>query len=162
MTAPVRAAVALGANLGDARAAVLAAAKALAALPGVRRCALSPLYRSAPVEADGPDFVNAVAVLETTLPARELLAQLHAIEHAHGRERPYRNAPRRLDLDLLLYGDAVIDAPGLHVPHPRMHLRAFALVPLLDLWPDAVVPGHGAARRLLSEVAGQAIEPLPA
>lgn len=162
MTAAVRAAVGLGANLGDARAAVCAAAAALARLPGVQRCELSPLYRSAPVDAAGPDFVNAVALLETTLPAPELLARLHAIEDAHGRERPYRNAPRRLDLDLLLYGDAVIDVPGLQVPHPRMHARAFVLVPLLDVWPDAVVPGRGAARGLLTAVTDQAIEPLPA
>jgi 2-amino-4-hydroxy-6-hydroxymethyldihydropteridine diphosphokinase len=161
MTDVVRAAVGLGANLGDARAAVRAAAAALARLPGVQRCTLSPLYRSAPVEASGPDFVNAVALLETTLTAAELLAQLHAVEQAHGRERPYRNAPRRLDLDLLLYGDAVIDTPGLQVPHPRMHARAFVLVPLLDVWPDAVVPGHGPAHGLRAGVAGQAIEPLP-
>jgi len=162
MTEAVRAAIGLGANMGDARAAVQAAANALAQLVGVRHCRLSPLYRSVPVDAVGPDFVNAVAVLETTLPASELLAQLHAIEQAHGRERPYRNAPRRLDLDLLLYGDAVIDTPQLQVPHPRMHARAFVLVPLLDVWPDAVVPGHGAARVLRAAVADQAIQPLPA
>lgn len=156
-----RAAIGLGANLGDARATLLVAADAIARLPGVAGLRLSPTYRSAPQDADGPDYVNAVAVVETTLPASQLLGQLHAVEQAHGRERPYRNAPRRLDLDLLLYGRAVIDEPGLQVPHPRMHRRAFVLAPLVDVWPDAEVPGRGAARTLLAAVSGQDVERLP-
>ncbi|HMM85683.1 2-amino-4-hydroxy-6-hydroxymethyldihydropteridine diphosphokinase [Azohydromonas sp.] len=156
-----RAAIGLGANLGDARATLLAAADAIARLPGVAGLRLSPTYRSAPQDADGPDYANAVAVVETTLPASQLLGQLHAVEQAHGRERPYRNAPRRLDLDLLLYGRAVIDEPGLQVPHPRMHRRAFVLAPLVDVWPDAEVPGRGAARTLLAAVSGQDVERLP-
>lgn len=156
-----RAAIGLGANLGDARATLRAAADAIARLPGIGGCSLSPMYRSAPHDADGPDYVNAVAVVETTLTAAQLLGQLHAIERAHGRERPYRNAPRRLDLDLLLYGRAVIDAPGLRVPHPRMHDRGFVLAPLVDVWPDAEVPGRGAARTLLAAVSGQDVERLP-
>lgn len=156
-----RAAIGLGANLGDARATLLVAADAIARLPGVAGLRLSLTYRSAPQDADGPDYVNAVAVVETTLPASQLLGQLHAVEQAHGRERPYRNAPRRLDLDLLLYGRAVIDEPGLQVPHPRMHRRAFVLAPLVDVWPDAEVPGRGAARTLLAAVSGQDVERLP-
>lgn len=156
-----RAAIGLGANLGDARATLLVAADAIARLPGVAGLRLSLTYRSAPQDADGPDYANAVAVVETTLPASQLLGQLHAVEQAHGRERPYRNAPRRLDLDLLLYGRAVIDEPGLQVPHPRMHRRAFVLAPLVDVWPDAEVPGRGSARTLLAAVSGQDVERLP-
>lgn len=155
-----RAAIGLGANLGDRRATLRAAAEAIARLPGVDGCTVSPMYRSAPQDADGPDYVNAVAVVETTLPAAQLLAQLQAVEQAHGRERPYRNAPRRLDLDLLLYGREVADEPGLQLPHPRMHLRAFVLAPLVDVWPDAEVPGRGAARVLLDAVSAQDVERL--
>ncbi len=119
------------------------AAAELAATLGVANLQLSPLYGTAPVNSSGPDYVNAVARLDTTLPPLELLAALQAIEQRHGRERPYRNAPRTLDLDLLLYGDRVIDPPTLTVPHPRMHERAFVLQPLMDLAPDLVLaPGR--------------------
>jgi 2-amino-4-hydroxy-6-hydroxymethyldihydropteridine diphosphokinase len=146
--------VALGANLGDARGAVLAALDALARLPGTRLMAASPLYRSAPVESGGPDYVNAVAALQTRLTAPDLLDALHAIEHAAGRERPYRNAPRTLDLDLLRYGDARIASARLTVPHPRMGERAFVLRPLADIAPELVSPQD------LARVAGQRIKQL--
>jgi len=152
--------IGLGANLGDARAALDDAQRRLAALPRTTRVAASPLYRSAPVDAAGPDFLNAAVLLRTSLPPRALLAALQRIEAVHGRERPYRNAPRTLDLDLLLYGQRRIDTPELTVPHPRLHLRAFALRPLLDVWPDALIPGIGPAAERLAGVAGQAIERL--
>ncbi len=149
--------VGIGANLGDARAAVLDALARLDALPGVRVLAASSLYRTAPVDSSGDDYINAVASLDTDLAAPELLACLFAIEQAHGRERPYRNAPRTLDLDLLLHGDEAIDTPELTVPHPRMLERAFVLVPLLEIAPQVRVPGRGAAQAHLAAVSGQAI-----
>jgi 2-amino-4-hydroxy-6-hydroxymethyldihydropteridine diphosphokinase len=135
---PVTAFIALGANLGDARGAVLHALDALAALPESRLTACSRLYRTAPHEATGPDFINAVARIETGLSAPTLLDALQALENAAGRERAYANAPRTLDLDILLYGDARIDSPRLTVPHPRMQGRAFVLCPLADVAPDRV------------------------
>jgi 2-amino-4-hydroxy-6-hydroxymethyldihydropteridine diphosphokinase len=149
--------VAIGANLGDARAAVTDAIKTLARLPHTRLVRASGSYRTAPIDSSGPDYINAVACIDTQLDAHALLAQLQAIEQAHGRERPYRNAPRTLDLDLLLYGDDVIESRDLSVPHPRMLERAFVLVPLLEIAPDLQVPGHGAARDRLGAVAGQPI-----
>jgi 2-amino-4-hydroxy-6-hydroxymethyldihydropteridine diphosphokinase len=147
--------IGLGANLGDARATLTRALGELAAMPGVDALQASPLYRTTPVDAQGPDFVNAVARLRTTLPPLTLLAGLQAIEAAHGRERPYRNAPRTLDLDLLLYGGQSIDEPALTVPHPRMHLRAFVLAPLADLAPDLQVPGRGGVAALLAGLDSQ-------
>jgi len=142
--------VALGANLGDPRNQLLAAFEDLGAIPESRLAARSSLYRSAPAGyADQPDFLNAVAKLETRLPPRELFAWLQQIERAHGRVRSFRDAPRTLDLDLLLYGAEQIDTPTLTVPHPRMHERAFVLVPLLELDAGAVIPGHGKASELL-------------
>jgi 2-amino-4-hydroxy-6-hydroxymethyldihydropteridine diphosphokinase len=153
--------VGIGANLGDARANVLDAIDRLARLPGARLVQTSSLYRTAPIDSSGDDYVNAVAALATDLDAHALLRALFAIEQAHGRERPYRNAPRTLDLDLLLYGDAVIDdAPALIVPHPRMHERAFVLAPLAEVAPDLVIPGRGPVATLLAGVADQAIERL--
>jgi 2-amino-4-hydroxy-6-hydroxymethyldihydropteridine diphosphokinase len=149
--------VGIGANLGDARATVADALARLAQLPHTRLLAHSASYRTAPVDSGGDDYINAVACLDTALPAHELLAALFGIEQAHGRERPYRNAPRTLDLDLLLYGDQVIDTPTLTVPHPRMLERAFVLAPLLEIAPDAEVPGRGPARAFAAAVAGQAI-----
>ena len=137
---PVTAFVALGGNLGDARASVLEAFRGLADLPQTRLIARSRLYRTAPHEASGPDFINAVARIDTCLSAPELLQALQSLEHAAGRERPYPNAPRTLDLDLLLYGDARIDSPRLTVPHPRMRGRAFVLHPLADVAPERVAP----------------------
>ncbi|MFC5509735.1 2-amino-4-hydroxy-6-hydroxymethyldihydropteridine diphosphokinase [Massilia jejuensis] len=149
--------VGIGANLGDARASVADALARLETRPGCRLVAASSLWRTAPIDSSGDDYINAVALVETTLDAPALLELLQAIETAHGRERPYRNAPRTLDLDLLLYGDAVIDTPALSVPHPRMHERAFVLAPLLEVAPDARIPGRGRAADYLPGVAGQAI-----
>ena len=151
---PVTAWVALGANLGDARATVQRALGDLQGLPGTRLVAASSLYRTAPHEAQGPDFINAVAAIATGLTAPELLDALQALENAAGRERPYVNAPRTLDLDLLFYGDASIASPRLRVPHPRWHERAFVLVPLAEISPQRV-PAH-----LLQAVAGQPIDKL--
>jgi 2-amino-4-hydroxy-6-hydroxymethyldihydropteridine diphosphokinase len=151
---PVVAYVALGANLGQPQAALAQAIDALDALPHTRVTARSSLYRTAPVDAGGPDFFNAVVQLSTRLPAPVLLDALQNLEQAAGRERPYRHAPRTLDLDLLLYGDARIDSPRLTVPHPRMHERAFVLVPLHEMAPARVGPDA------LAAVAGQRIQRL--
>ncbi|MFT4268067.1 MAG: 2-amino-4-hydroxy-6-hydroxymethyldihydropteridine diphosphokinase [Xenophilus sp.] len=130
------------------------AMEALAALPATREAARSSLWRSAPVDAGGPDYVNAVVALDTALAPPELLAQLQRIESEAGRQRPYRHAPRTLDLDLLLHGDARLDTPALVLPHPRMGQRAFVLRPLAEIAPEHV----GAAQ--LEAVAGQRIERL--
>lgn len=151
--------VGIGANQGDARAQVLQAFEELARLPQTRLAARSALYRSAPVDAPGqPDYVNAVAGVETDLSPAQLLAALQDIEARHGRVRPFRNAPRTLDLDLLLYGDLVLASPALTLPHPRMHERAFVLAPLLELDAHAEVPGRGGARALMARCAGQRLE----
>lgn len=156
-----RAFVALGANLEDPVAQVRAAATALAALPGARLLALSSLYRTAPVGIHGqPDFINAVAALDTTLAPHELLAELFAIEAQFGRRRDFHHAPRTLDLDLLLYDDLRLDSPTLHLPHPRMHLRAFVVAPLVEIAPDCRIPGRGTAAAWLPAVAMQRIERL--
>jgi len=139
-----RAYVGLGANLGaDLPATLAQAARALAALPGTRLAALSGGWRSAPVDAGGPDFLNAVAALDTALAPLDLLDALQAIEQAHGRERPYRHAPRTLDLDLLLYADLALDTPRLRLPHPRLGERAFVLRPLLEIAPELVALAAG-------------------
>jgi 2-amino-4-hydroxy-6-hydroxymethyldihydropteridine diphosphokinase len=145
MREPVTAYVGLGANLGDAVAALQRALDDLDRLPHSRLTAQSSLYRSAPVDATGPDFINAVAAVETRLSAPELLAALQAIELRAGRERPYPNAPRTLDLDLLLYGGGRIASPQLTVPHPRMDARAFVLLPLAEIAPGLVTPQQLAA-----------------
>ena len=156
----VRVYVALGANLGDAAATLRDAIRWLADLPGTTVYAASSLYRTAPWEASGPDFINAVAALDTQLTAPDLLVCLHTLEARAGRERPYLNAPRTLDLDLLLYGSAGIDSPRLTVPHPRMWQRAFVLAPLAEVAPGLVtakalqaVAGQGVARIAQSTVA---------
>ena len=146
---PVTAYVALGGNIGDPVQALHEAIERIARLPGTTVTRRSSLYRTAPVDSTGPDYINAVIEISTGLGAPELLAQLQSIETAAGRERPYRNAPRTLDLDLLLYGSARIESPRLQVPHPRMNERAFVLVPLAEIAPQ-LVP---AAR--LEAVAGQ-------
>ena len=155
MRDPVTAYVALGANLGDARVAVLQAFEALACWPEIEVTGRSALYRTAPHEAQGPDFINAVVRIDTRLTAPEVLDALQAIEHRAGRVRPYVNAPRSLDLDLLFYGDACMQSPRLTLPHPRWRERAFVLVPLADVWPQRVGPED------LARVAAQAIERLP-
>ncbi len=155
----IRAYVALGANLGDAEATVGAAFTALAGLPTTRLAARSSLYRTAPVGLKNqPDFINAVAALDTALEASALLDRLFAIESAFGRRRSIRNAPRTLDLDLLIHGETIQDDPRLILPHPRMHERAFVLVPLLEIAPDCHIPGRGRGRELLeAHCAGQGI-----
>ena len=152
----VAAYIALGANLGDARATVQQAFEALAKLPSTRLTARSALYRTDPWEASGPDFINAVAEVHTQLTAPELLEALQALEQTAGRVRSYRNAPRTLDLDVLLYGDARIDSPRLTVPHPRLWERAFVLLPLADVAPQRV------PAQALRAVAGQGVERLQA
>ena len=149
--------IGIGANLGDAVANVDDALARLAALPGARLLARSGKYRSAPIDSSGDDYINAVACIDTTLSAPALLDALHGIELAHGRERPYRNAPRTLDLDIVLYGEERIDLPQLHVPHPRMVERAFVLLPLLEIAPDIAIPGRGPASTFLAAVAHQDI-----
>ena len=163
MSAGTIALVGLGGNLGDAAATLRQAFQELDALPSTRLLRASRLYRSrAWGRTDQPDFINAVAMLETTLGARELLDAMLGIEHGAGRERhpDERWGPRTLDLDLLLYGDAVMDEPGLHVPHPHLHERAFALVPLVEIAPDAMIPGIGAARAALAAMEPSGIEAL--
>lgn len=153
--------VALGANLGDPIPTVNSALAELDAIPGTRRVAASSLYRTAPIGLKHqPDFINAVAALETELSAAELLERLFAIEQRFGRQRSVPNAPRTLDLDLLLHGDAVVDTSALTLPHPRMHERAFVLAPLAEIAPNVAIPGRGTAAGLLATVAGQAIERL--
>jgi 2-amino-4-hydroxy-6-hydroxymethyldihydropteridine diphosphokinase len=152
--------VGLGANLGEPRSQLEQAFIELDAIPHTRVVRTSSLYRTEPVGyAAQPPFVNAVAQLETALPAERLLAELQAIEARHGRNRSFPNAPRTLDLDLLLFGKAVIQTPALEVPHPRMHERAFVLVPLLEIAPQAGIPGLGPARRFLKTAQG--VEKLP-
>ena len=145
--------VGIGSNLEDPHAQVLAAFKELDRLPHTRLVKQSSLYRTAPMgHADQPDFINAVAQLETGLPAERLLAELQELEARHGRKRSFPNAPRTLDLDVLLYGDAVLDSPTLRVPHPRMHERAFVLKPLLEVAP------HLPFQAALQACAGQNVE----
>lgn len=153
--------VALGGNLGDPGATLRRAIAALAELPQTRLAAASSLYRSAPVgHAEQPDFVNAVAQLSTALAPQALLAALLALEKRFGRERTFRNAPRTLDLDLLLYDALCIDEAGLAVPHPRMHERAFVLAPLLEIAPACLIPGIGPAADSLARCGDQAVEKL--
>lgn len=157
----VTAFIGLGANLGDGVAAMAVARQALDALPGTRVTAASRLYRSAPVGVTGqPDYINAVVQIDTALSARQILEALMRIEADNGRTRDYHMAPRTLDMDLLLHGDAVINEPDLTVPHPRMHQRAFVLAPLAELAPDTQIPGIGRVADLLPGVADQAITPL--
>ena len=154
MTDAVSAYIGIGANLGQAEQTVRRAIIALQDLSDTHLSASSSLFASAPVDAGGDDFVNAVARIDTRLSAEKLLSALQAIEQTFGRERPFRNAPRTLDLDLLLFGDARIDSPSLTVPHPRWAQRAFVLLPLAELAPDRVSAPQRAA------VAGQRIERL--
>lgn len=150
--------VGLGANLGDTLHALHSAFAELQRLPlsWGHRC--SSWFRSAPVDAQGPDYLNGVARLETALAPDALLSQLQHIESWHGRVRAERNAPRTLDLDLLLYGDLCLDTDELTLPHPRLHQRAFVLLPLLELEPELAVPGLGGLKAWLPSVADQRIE----
>jgi len=135
---PVVACVALGANLGDAVATVQQSLRDVASLPQTQLLKASSLYRSAPYEAQGPDFINAVALLQTQLSPLALLHALQALEQQSGRERPYKNAPRTLDLDVIFHGDVLVQTPELTLPHPRWHERAFVLRPLAEVWPERV------------------------
>ncbi|MFZ6646289.1 2-amino-4-hydroxy-6-hydroxymethyldihydropteridine diphosphokinase [Undibacterium sp. TJN25] len=152
--------VGIGANLGDARASVEIAIARLASLPDTSLAGQSSLFRTTPVDAGGDDYINAVVKISTRLAPEELLVALQQIELDFGRERPYRNAPRTLDLDLLLYADRQIDTPLLTVPHPRMTERAFVLIPLLQLDPFISIPGKGPAHGFAPQVADQAISKL--
>lgn len=153
--------VALGANLADPVAQILAAFEALSSLPESHLVRASSLYRTAPVGIHRqPDFINAVAAIETSLSPLAMLAALFDVEVQFGRRRDYHHAPRTLDLDLLLYEDQTIDSPQLQLPHPRMHLRAFVLAPLLEIAPDCRLPGRGRAAAWLPATSMQAIEKL--
>jgi len=137
---PVTAYIALGANLGDPAAALLQAMDDMDNIKGISLVSRSCLYRTAPIESSGPDYVNAVVEILTVLTAPALLIQLQQVENLAGRERPFFNAPRTLDLDVLLYGDARIESQSLIIPHPRMNERAFVLVPLAEIAPTRVKP----------------------
>ena len=157
----VRAYVALGSNLGDPLATVQSAFEALRLLPETELAAASSLYRSAPIGLrNQPDFINAVAALDTRLAAEALLGELFAIESRFGRRRDYHHAPRTLDLDLLLHGDETRATPRLALPHPRMHERAFVLLPLLELDPGIDIPGRGPAGALMQACLAQRLTKL--
>jgi 2-amino-4-hydroxy-6-hydroxymethyldihydropteridine diphosphokinase len=153
--------VGLGANLGDPRQQLSSAIDALGRIADSRVLAVSSFYASTPLGfTSQPDFVNAVAKLDTVLAPRSLLEALLAIERAFGRRRSFRGAPRTLDLDLLLYGGQSIAEPDLQVPHPRMHERAFVLAPLAEIAPECVIPGRGGVRELLAACDGQHVRRL--
>ena len=150
--------VGLGANIEPRRHLKLAFEE-LAQLPETRVARTSSLYRTAPLgHTEQPDFLNAVAELDTGLGPEALLGHLQEIENRHGRERPFPNAPRTLDLDLLLHGNSMVQTPRLTLPHPRMHERAFVLEPLVEIAPAAVIPGRGAASALRAACADQKVE----
>jgi 2-amino-4-hydroxy-6-hydroxymethyldihydropteridine diphosphokinase len=145
--------VALGSNLDNPVEQIRSALRELGRLPGTRLPRASSLYRNPPAGGlDQPEYVNAIAQVETRLGPRELLDRLLEIERAHGRVRDYPNASRTLDLDVVLYGDRVVSEPGLVIPHPRMLERAFVLVPLAEIAPEAQVPGHGRAADLAGKL----------
>ena len=153
--------VALGANLADPVEQLRGALVALSRLAESRLLRASSLYRTAPVGIHGqPDFINAVAALETSLSPQDLLSALFVIEAQFGRRRDCFRAPRTLDLDLLLFDDLILDSPALQLPHPRLHLRAFVVAPLLEIAPDCRIPGRGSAAAWLPAVSMQAIERL--
>ena len=155
--------VALGANLGDPQATLNAALAALCEMPATTLGPISSLYRTAPVGLrNQPDFVNAVARLQTMLSPLQTLAALFDIEALFGRSRSVPNAPRTLDLDLLLHGETTLNGEHLALPHPRMHLRAFVLVPLLEIAPECAIPGLGPARQFLDGCRDQSVVRIPA
>jgi 2-amino-4-hydroxy-6-hydroxymethyldihydropteridine diphosphokinase len=149
--------IGIGANLGDAQANVEEAIRQLNTLPMTRLTDQSSLFSTAPIDAAGDDYVNAVARIETQLDAKALLRELQEIERSAGRERPFINAPRTLDLDILLYGSHEISSASLTVPHPRLTQRAFALIPLLQIDPLISIPGKGPAHSFAPSVSGQLI-----
>jgi 2-amino-4-hydroxy-6-hydroxymethyldihydropteridine diphosphokinase len=149
--------IGLGANLGDPLQTIQAAIIALDTLSLTEVTNKSSLYRTQPIEADGDDFINAVVELQTRQSPAEILNALQNIERQFGRVRSYQNAPRSLDCDLLLYDQQIIDTPDLIVPHPRMHQRAFVLIPLVEIAPEIHIPTIGLAKPLLSGLKLQAI-----
>jgi 2-amino-4-hydroxy-6-hydroxymethyldihydropteridine diphosphokinase len=159
----VTAYIGLGANLDDPLEQLRSAVRALEQMPVTRHVRCSSFYSSAPVGlADQPDFINAVCRLETALPARDLMSALLDIESSHGRVRgALKGGPRTLDLDLLLFGQETVHEPGVDVPHPRLHERAFVLAPLAELDPQLVIPGRGHVGMLLAACTGQRVEKLP-
>lgn len=154
--------VGIGSNLGDSVQNVKMALSALKALPQTQLHSHSSFYKTAPIDAEGDDYINAVARLDTQLSADSLLAELQKIELSFGRERPYINAPRTLDLDVLLYGTTEISTDTLVVPHPRMMTRAFVLLPLLELDPAIHIPGKGLASNYVAALSNQSIHALAA
>lgn len=157
-----RATIGIGGNVGDVRAAMAAAIAAIDALPEVTVLGCSSLWRSAPIDADGDDYLNAVIEVSSRLEPEALLQQLHRIEADEGRQRPYRHAPRTLDLDLLMVGQRSVDTSTLQLPHPRLHQRAFVLLPLLELNPSAVHPRLGPLSAFVPAVADQVLSRLTA
>lgn len=155
----IQAYIGLGANLGDPKSNLIEALRRISLLKGVCLRKVSGFYRSSPVDASGPDYVNAVASIHTRLAADDLLCELFAIEKALGRVRPagVARAPRTIDLDLLLYADFVSNSEFLTLPHPRMHERAFVLVPLLEIAPNLIIPGRGLAKDYLPSVGNQTV-----
>ncbi|HYC41645.1 MAG TPA: 2-amino-4-hydroxy-6-hydroxymethyldihydropteridine diphosphokinase [Noviherbaspirillum sp.] len=149
--------IGIGANLGDARDTVTQAIALIGKLPQTQLAATSSLFSTAPIDAGGEDYVNAVVKINTRLQPIELLQALQALEQDFGRQRPYRNAPRTLDLDILMYGDHVISTETLEIPHPRMTQRAFVLIPLLEIDPFITIPKQGPAHSFVTAVSGQAI-----
>jgi len=158
--APIDAFIGLGANLGDRAREIESAGAEIAALATTVLVARSALYASAPLDAPGGEYLNAVAHVRTALAPLELLRALQAIESRHGRLRPFAGAPRTLDLDLLLYGDIVLASDELTLPHPRLHERAFVLVPLAEIAPQLVVPGRGRVVDLCAAVSSQRVAKL--
>jgi len=158
--APIDAFIGLGANLGDRAREIESAGAEIAALATTVLVARSALYASAPLDAPGGEYLNAVAHVRTALAPLELLRALQAIESRHGRVRPFAGAPRTLDLDLLLYGDIVLASDELTLPHPRLHERAFVLVPLAEIAPGLVVPGRGRVVDLCAAVSSQRVAKL--
>lgn len=159
---PVEAFVALGANLGNPERQIEAALAELATLPQTRLLQRSSAYLSRPVgHVEQPDYVNAVARLSTGLSPWQLLTALLGVEQRHGRVRTFRNAPRTLDLDILVYDGLIMDEPGLHLPHPRLHERAFVLAPFAEIAPDTEIPGRGRILELLAKVDTRGITQLP-
>lgn len=152
--------IGIGANLGDAHANVLRALQLLSQLPHTQLVEQSALFRTAPIDAGGDDYINAVVRLDTSLSPDALFAALQQLERDFGRARPFRNAPRTLDLDILLYGDQEIHTSALDIPHPRMIQRAFVLLPLLQIAPYLHIPGLGLAQQFVANVADQRIQAL--
>ncbi|HEU0200913.1 MAG TPA: 2-amino-4-hydroxy-6-hydroxymethyldihydropteridine diphosphokinase [Burkholderiaceae bacterium] len=158
-----RAYIGLGANQGEPDATLAAAVESLKSVERTEFVAVSPFYRSAPIDASGPDFLNAVVAVDTELEPYGLLLHLHDIEMVLGRKRRtggQKNAPRKVDLDLLMLGSLIIRSTPLTLPHPRLHERRFVLRPLLDLDPDATIPGLGPAAAFLERTADQRVEPV--